>query len=77
MVLIHVYILGLPKPAIINQFKAIGLANVLQQFSLTENDILYIVTPLYHMAASTLGWWNTMKVGTYFVVCKVLIVFVL
>ena len=55
--------LGLPKPAVINQTKAIGLACSFQVFSFNENDIVYISTPLYHSAATVLGLFNTINVG--------------
>ena len=57
---------GLPKPAIVNQTKAIGLAKSFQYFGFNEHDIAYIVTPLYHSAATVLGFFNTLDVGMYY-----------
>lgn len=54
---------GLPKPAIINQTKAIGLSKSFLFFNFNENDIAYICTPLYHSAATVLGFFNTIDVG--------------
>lgn len=54
---------GLPKPAIMNQIKAIGVSKAFQYFSYNENDVVYIVTPLYHSAATVLGLFNTIDVG--------------
>lgn len=42
---------GLPKPAIINQSKAIGMSKFLYLGDLQPEDIVYTVTPLYHSAA--------------------------
>lgn len=56
---------GLPKPAIINQTKAIGLSKSFLFFNFNENDIAYICTPLYHSAATVLGFFNTIDVGLY------------
>jgi hypothetical protein len=44
-----------------NQTKAIGLAKSFQYFGFNEHDIAYIVTPLYHSAATVLGFFNTLE----------------
>ncbi|OWF55324.1 very long-chain acyl-CoA synthetase-like [Mizuhopecten yessoensis] len=54
---------GLPKPAIINQAKAIGLSKFYQQIWYNEADTVYVVTPLYHSAACGHGLFNTIDVG--------------
>ncbi|XP_060068919.1 long-chain fatty acid transport protein 6-like [Ylistrum balloti] len=54
---------GLPKPALVSQAKAIGLSKFYQQVWYSEDDIAYVVTPLYHSAACGHGLFNTIDVG--------------
>ncbi|KAJ8304562.1 hypothetical protein KUTeg_018145, partial [Tegillarca granosa] len=55
---------GLPKPAIINNARAIGGTTSYQWFDFNENDISYIVTPLYHSAATCVTLFNTIGMGS-------------
>ena len=59
-----VCVLGLPKPAIINQTKALGMSKFLYLGGLEHDDIVYTVTPLYHSAA-ILALFTTMDCGRY------------
>lgn len=61
---------GLPKPALVNQAKAIGLSKFYQQVWYNENDVVYVVTPLYHSAACGHGLFNTIDVGATIVLRK-------
>ncbi|XP_033750776.1 long-chain fatty acid transport protein 6-like [Pecten maximus] len=61
---------GLPKPAIVNQAKAIGLSKFYQQVWYDEDDVVYVVTPLYHSAACGHGLFNTIDVGATLVLRK-------
>lgn len=54
---------GLPKPAIINQAKAIGVSSFWQCFDFNENDIAYAVTPLYHSASFLVCVYNSLDRG--------------
>lgn len=54
---------GLPKPAIINQAKAISVSKCFQWFNFSEDDITLAVTPLYHSAATCQSLFNTIDVG--------------
>lgn len=54
---------GLPKPAVINQWKASAMTNNMQIINFNENDIAYAVTPLYHSAATTLSLFNVIGQG--------------
>lgn len=54
---------GLPKPAIIYQSKAIGMSKFLYLGSITPEDIVYTVTPLYHSAA-VLAFFTTLACGS-------------
>ncbi|XP_076105117.1 long-chain fatty acid transport protein 2-like [Mytilus galloprovincialis] len=54
---------GLPKPAIINQTKALGMSKFLYLGGLEHDDIVYTVTPLYHSAA-ILALFTTMDCGS-------------
>ncbi|XP_062583298.1 long-chain fatty acid transport protein 6-like [Saccostrea cucullata] len=54
---------GLPKPAIINNSKAMSSSVYWQAFGYNENDIGYAVTPLYHSASTTLCLFNTIERG--------------
>lgn len=56
--------LGLPKPAIVNNSKAISCSLYWQTFGYNENDIGYAVTPLYHSASTNLCLFNTIERGT-------------
>lgn len=58
----YVYSLGLPKPAIINQGKAIGFSKFLLFSEMTAEDTVYTTTPLYHSAA-TLALFSVMELG--------------
>lgn len=51
---------GLPKPAIVNQGKAIGFSKFLLFSEMTTEDIVYTTTPLYHSAA-TLALFSIME----------------
>lgn len=53
---------GLPKPAIVNQGKAIGFSKFLMFSEMTPEDIVYSTTPLYHSAA-TLALFSVMALG--------------
>lgn len=53
---------GLPKPAIVNQGKAIGYSKFLLFSELGPDDIVYTTTPLYHSAA-TLALFSVMEMG--------------
>lgn len=46
----HLFI-GLPKPAIVSQNKAIKMTKVFYAVGGTPNEIAYITTPLYHVLA--------------------------
>ncbi|KAJ8303998.1 hypothetical protein KUTeg_017581 [Tegillarca granosa] len=54
---------GLPKPAIVNQAKAIGYSKFFTFSEISKDDIIYITTPLYHSAAC-LSLFSTMDVGS-------------
>lgn len=57
-----VWFTGLPKPAIVNQGKAIGYSKFLLFSELGPDDIVYTTTPLYHSAA-TLALFSVMEMG--------------
>lgn len=61
---------GLPKPAIINQAKASGTSKTYSLFDFCSNDVMYIVTPLYHSAAALLCLFNTFDTGATMVLRK-------
>ncbi|XP_062581210.1 long-chain fatty acid transport protein 2-like [Saccostrea cucullata] len=54
---------GLPKPAIINQAKAIRQTHGYRAIDFTQQDVTYVVTPLYHSAATCVGVFNTIGEG--------------
>lgn len=56
-------LIGLPKPAIINQTKAMKLSRMFQLLDYTSSDTVYVVTPLYHSSATLLGVFNTIDAG--------------
>lgn len=56
--------LGLPKPAIVNNYKAMSCSLYWQTFGYNENDIGYAVTPLYHSASTNMCLFNTIERGT-------------
>lgn len=58
----YLYSLGLPKPAIVNQGKAIGFSKFLMFGEMTAEDTVYTTTPLYHSAA-TLALLSVMALG--------------
>ncbi|KAK3097888.1 hypothetical protein FSP39_014187 [Pinctada imbricata] len=57
---------GLPKPAIINQTKAMAVGSMFKLFDYDSNDTVYVVTPLYHSSATHLGFFNTIDAGATF-----------
>ncbi|XP_060085162.1 long-chain fatty acid transport protein 2-like [Ylistrum balloti] len=61
---------GLPKPAIINHAKSIRTSVTYSMFDFNTTDIVYIVTPLYHSAASLLCLCNTLNTGATMVLRK-------
>lgn len=60
-------VLGLPKPAVINQAKAVSASAFWHIFDFNENDIAYAVTPLYHSASFLISVYNTLDQGMFFV----------
>ncbi|XP_061172698.1 long-chain fatty acid transport protein 6-like [Saccostrea echinata] len=54
---------GLPKPAIVNNAKAVIASAYWQAFDYTENDIVYVVAPLYHSVSLALCLFNTIERG--------------
>lgn len=54
---------GLPKPAIIHQAKAITQSHGYRAIDFTWQDVTYVVTPLYHSAATCVGVFNTIAEG--------------
>lgn len=61
--IILIWLSGLPKPASIVQVKAMGIGNCLTIVSLTSNDIVYTVLPLYHSSGGGIGMMGTIKAG--------------
>ncbi|KAK3092545.1 hypothetical protein FSP39_004216 [Pinctada imbricata] len=61
---------GLPKPAIINQAKAIGQYNGMIQLGLKHDDVMYVVTPLYHSSATCVGLFNIIGRGATIVLAR-------
>lgn len=56
-------VIGLPKPAIINQVKGIRQTHGYKTIDFTHQDVTYVVTPLYHSAATCVGVFNTIGEG--------------
>ena len=56
-------VIGLPKPAIINQAKGIRQTHGYKTIDFTHQDVTYVVTPLYHSAATCVGVFNTIGEG--------------
>ena len=56
-------VIGLPNPAIINQVKGIGQTHGYKTIDFTHQDVTYVVTPLYHSAATCVGVFNTIGEG--------------
>lgn len=54
---------GLPKPAIINQAKGVGMSKFLYLCEIVPDDIVYTTTPLYHSAAC-LAMFTTFTCGS-------------
>lgn len=63
LVTIYMMFLGLPKPAIIKQEKAILFSKSFQIFDLCPSDVLYTCTPLYHTAGGGMGLMSTIDQG--------------
>ncbi|XP_069137269.1 long-chain fatty acid transport protein 2-like [Argopecten irradians] len=61
---------GLPKPAIINHAKSIGTSVTYALFDFSPSDVMYIVTPLYHSAATLLCLFNVFNTGATMVLRK-------
>ncbi|XP_021351477.1 very long-chain acyl-CoA synthetase-like [Mizuhopecten yessoensis] len=61
---------GLPKPAIINHAKSIGVSVTYSILDYSPSDVVYIVTPLYHSAATLLCLFNTFYTGATMVLRK-------
>ncbi|XP_033749378.1 LOW QUALITY PROTEIN: very long-chain acyl-CoA synthetase-like [Pecten maximus] len=61
---------GLPKPAIINQAKGIATSKMYSLFDYNEKDVVYVVTPLYHSAAATNCFFNSIDTGATMVIRK-------
>lgn len=54
---------GLPKPAIISQGKGIRQTHGYRAIDFSHQDVTYVVTPLYHSAATCVGVFNTIGEG--------------
>ncbi|XP_061172699.1 long-chain fatty acid transport protein 6-like [Saccostrea echinata] len=54
---------GLPKPAIVNNAKAVIASAYWQAFDYSENDIVYAASPLYHGVSLALCLFNTIERG--------------
>ncbi|XP_033750125.1 very long-chain acyl-CoA synthetase-like [Pecten maximus] len=61
---------GLPKPAIINHAKSIGTSVTYALFDFSPSDVMYVVTPLYHSAATLLCLFNVFNTGATMVLRK-------
>ncbi|XP_033750126.1 very long-chain acyl-CoA synthetase-like [Pecten maximus] len=61
---------GLPKPAIINHAKSIWTSAIYAMFDFSSSDVVYVVTPLYHSAATLLCLFNVLNQGATIVLRK-------
>ncbi|XP_033749287.1 very long-chain acyl-CoA synthetase-like [Pecten maximus] len=61
---------GLPKPAIINHAKSIWASVIYAMFDFSSSDVVYVVTPLYHSAATLLCLFNVLNQGATLVLRK-------
>lgn len=59
---------GLPKPAIISQGKGIRQTHGYRAIDFSHQDVTYVVTPLYHSAATCVGVFNTIGEGSIYVI---------
>lgn len=59
---------GLPKPAIINQSKGIRQTHGYRAIDFSHQDVTYVVTPLYHSAATCVGVFNTIGEGKLYTI---------
>ena len=55
--------IGLPKPAVLDQSKAIMTRSWLMQFDHRPDDIMYVATPLYHALAAAAGLFSAIGRG--------------
>ncbi|KAK6179982.1 hypothetical protein SNE40_012216 [Patella caerulea] len=60
---------GLPKPTFIQQLKAQAIGSTHYVLSINENDILYLVLPLFHSAAC-MSLWSALNAGATVVLRK-------
>ena len=58
------FLLGLPKPAIIDQLRLLASGSSWNSFGMVADDIVYETLPMYHSAALMVGFGNTVTKGS-------------